>query len=322
MKLCLKILAIAVIAATTCSMIGCGAPPAYSYSNVTVTLSARCDNCFGGGTTGNLVPTDPAHPGVIEIANSATEGGNYEMTANVTNAPSTQVSWAVYPVGGGGGALAVTSTNTALFSGGNLGVYSGTVLAQAQAMQYTIQIPSTSTSGVTTYTTEQETGIPQGDVLLAASVPNNPDDPTSMVTAYQLFEYTGISPILYLTPSTPTNPSGLTTSVLTLPVGATYQFYGGAFNGLGCSPPPGSSTCTDGSPAFTTNNTVFWQVGQTGGGLTSATTGGSPTYGTISPTGLYTAPATVPAAQPFVAIVSQVAPGENKIAYITIVPAP
>ena len=38
MKLCLKILALATIAATTYSMVSCAAPASFSYQNVAITL--------------------------------------------------------------------------------------------------------------------------------------------------------------------------------------------------------------------------------------------------------------------------------------------
>jgi hypothetical protein len=189
-------------------------------------------------------------------------------------------------------------------------------------MQYTITSTSISLPGTgipTLITTnKQVTGIPMGYTLVSASVPNNPDNPSSVSTAYQLFENyneNSTTPTLYLTPHTPTSPSGLTTSVVTIPHGTTYQFFGGAAGAQPCIAPGGGTYCISGLPNFSTDDTVIWEVGPT---TATAVQGGSTIYGTISSSGLYTAPATVPATQPVVVMASHQVPNSTMYAYITV----
>jgi len=341
MKLCLKILAIAIVATFTYSLIGCAAPASFTYSNVGITLTQFCSDC-GTITNGTEAEWDPNQPGVILLPNGG-EGEVITLTAHVTNAPP-NITWQVYPtnnlgipnppasgsgtpvgessIAGNTGYLVVTSGNTAIYSCGQIPIYSGAELVQAQNMQYTITYTTLSLpgNGVPTEETinKQVTGIPMGYTLVSASVPNNPDNPSSVSTAYQLFENyneNSTTPTLYLTPHTPTSPSGLTTSVVTIPHGTTYQFFGGAAGAQPCIAPGGGATCINGLPNFSTDDTVIWEVGAT---TATAVQGGSALYGTISSTGLYSAPATVPATQPVVVMASHAVPNSTMYAYITV----
>ena len=341
MKLCLKILAIAIVAAFTYSLIGCAAPASFTYSNVGITLTQFCSDC-GTITNGTEAEWDPNQPGVILLPNGG-EGEVITLTAHVTNAPP-NVTWQIYPtnnlgipnppasgsgtpvgessIAGNTGYIIATSGTTAVYSCGQIPIYSGAELVQAQNMQYTITYTTLSLpgNGVPTEETinKQVTGIPMGYTLVSASVPNNPDNPSSVTTAYQLFENyneNSITPTLYLTPHTPTSPSGLTTSVVTIPHGTTYQFFGGAAGAQPCIAPGGGATCINGLPNFSTDDTVIWEVGAT---TATAVQGGSALYGTISSTGLYSAPATVPATQPVVVMASHAVPNSTMYAYITV----
>jgi hypothetical protein len=349
MKLCLKIFAIATIAAFTYSLIGCAAPASFTYSNVGITLTQSCSDCGTIATNGTTAAWDPNNPGVILLPNGG-EGETIDLTAHVTNAPS-NITWQVYPtnnlgipnppatgsstpvgessVGGNTGYLNVVSGNTAIYTCGQIPIYSGAELVQAQNMQYTITYTTESLpgNGVPTLVTntKQVTGIPMGYTLVSASVPNNPDNPSSVSTAYQLFENyneNSTTPTLYLIPHTPTSPSGLTTSVVTIPHGNnslgvpnTYAFFGGAAGAPPCVAPGGGTTCINGLPAGSTDDTVIWEVGAT---TATAVQGGSTLYGTISTTGVYTAPATVPATQPVVVMASHAVPNATMYAYITV----
>jgi hypothetical protein len=342
MKLCLKIFAIATIAAFTYSLIGCAAPASFTYSNVGITLTQSCSDCGTISTNGTTAAYDPNQPGVILLPNGG-QGETINLTAHVTNAPS-NITWQVYPtnnlgipnpppqgsgtpvgessVGGNTGSLNVVSGNTATYTSGQIPIYSGAELVQAQNMQYTITSTSMSLpgNGVPTLitTNKQVTGIPMGYTLVSASVPNNPDDPTSVSTAYQLFENyneNSPTPTAYLTPRTPTTPSGLTTSVVTIPHGTTYQFFGGVAGAPPCIAPGGGTTCISGLPAGSTDDTAIWSVGAT---TATAVAGGSTLYGTIDSTGLYTAPATIPATQPVIVMASHMAPNTYLFAYITV----
>ena len=341
MKLCLKILAIAIVATFTYSLIGCAAPASFTYSNVGITLTQFCSDC-GTITNGTEAEWDPNQPGVILLPNGG-EGEVITLTAHVTNAPP-NITWQVYPtnnlgipnppasgsgtpvgessIAGNTGYIIATSGTTAVYSCGQIPIYSGAELVQAQNMQYTITYTTLSLpgNGVPTEETinKQVTGIPMGYTLVSASVPNNPDNPSSVSTAYQLFENyneNSTTPTLYLTPHTPTSPSGLTTSVVTIPHGTTYQFFGGAAGAPPCIAPGGGTTCISGLPAGSTDDAVIWEVGAT---TATAVQGGSALYGTISSTGLYSAPATVPATQPVVVMASHAVPNSTMYAYITV----
>jgi hypothetical protein len=301
MKLCLKILAIAVTAAFTYSLIGCAAPPTYSYSNVSVSLTAGCTDCPLGITFNPAYPvpstngtatsaTIPA--GAVLTAPNTGEGGTVTFYANVTNAPSNDVTWTIYPtpnlsgitvlptgtttpVGESGnplGTINAASGNTIYYTVPGVPVYSGAALVQAQAL-----------------------GIPQGDVLLQVAAPNDPANPASVTTFNQLIQVYGGSnsqgpPSTYLTPHTPTTPSGLTNPVVTVPHTTSYAFYGGTVGAAPCS----TTTACGTSPLYTTDNGTVWAVGPAPYSLSTAIAGGNATYGTISTSGVYTAPAVIP----------------------------
>jgi hypothetical protein len=339
MKLCSKILAIAIIAAFTYSLTGCAAPSSFTYSNVGIAFTAQCSDCPNG------IIYSASNPAALLIPNQL-EGGVVLWTVSVTNAPSNNLTWALYPTPNLGdpnplptgtatpvgetnsavGYFQTVSGNTAYYQMNGVPTYTtGAALVQAQDMQYTVTYPQETLSPVgvplLTTVTQQMTGIPQGDVLMSVSVPNDPSDPSSVYTAYQLMQiYANSSslgpPSLYLTPHTPTTPSGLTTSVVTVPHGTSYQFFGGV---VGAAPCTSTANCLIGGvqyPLDYTDNTAVWSVGAT---TATVVAGGSTLYGTITSTGLYTAPATVPATQPVVTVSSQLSPGVTPLyAYITV----
>jgi hypothetical protein len=361
MKLCLKILAIAVIAAFTYSLTGCTAPPSFTYSNVGITLSESCSDCAGtigtGAAVGVTLQFDPAKPWALLVDGGGNQqGGSIVFTATVTNAPS-NLTWSLYPTqnllepnpnptctttstpcvptsssanpaeltnGWLTGTFVVVSGNTALFQNAVIGgvepIYTESALAQAESMTYTVTYPQETVSnlGIPSLQTvsQQMTGIPQGSVLLGVSVPNNPDNPSSVTTAYQLMEIYATSPVVYLTPQTPTTPSNLTDSVVTIPRGTSFAFYGGA---AGDPPCASASTCGSNPAGMQTlgtpDNTVVWEVGAT---PSTAIAGGSTTYGTISTTGVYTAPATIPSGTVCVVVASHAKSSVTASAYITI----
>ena len=168
------------------------------------------------------------------------------------------------------------------------------------------------------------TGIPQGNVLLEASVPNNPDNPSSVAAAYQLFEWfneTGSTPTIYLVPSTPTVPSSLTDSVLTVPRGTSYQFFGGVTGTPPCAAPSASAPCSNGLPNHGIDNTAVWEVGDAGTASScpsTAVAGGSTAIGTITSTGLFTAPISIPPGFSCVVLAAHSLPTTASTAYITI----
>jgi hypothetical protein len=193
MKLCLKILAIAVIAVSTYSLTGCSAPPTFSYKNVTIGITSVCSDCadalfLNGGTLYNPAYPQPPNPGSVVLVANTGEGGTTTFTANVTNAPASNVTWTLYPTPNLGdidtlptgtsvpitptgnplGTINATSGNTISYSNPGPPIYTGAALIQANQL-----------------------GIPQGDVLLVASVPIDPANPSVVATQNQLIEIYG-----------------------------------------------------------------------------------------------------------------------------------
>jgi hypothetical protein len=298
MKLCLKILAVAVITASTYSLTSCSAPSGYSYKNVSISLAAFCSDCAQGGIVVFYNPSYPLPPNpgsVVLMPGGGGQGGVNTYVATVTNAPATNITWTIYPqpnlnsitqlptgtttpVTESGSSVGTlnASGNTAYYTApSSPPVYSGAALQQANAM-----------------------GIPQGDILLVATVPSSPSDPTQVATATQLIQSYNTSssqgpPATYMVPKTSTSPAGQTQPEVTVPRNSSYAFYGGA---VGAQPCFNTAACTaqGQSVVNSTDNTVIWEVGPAPFALTTAIPGGNSIYGTISPQGVYTAPATIP----------------------------
>jgi hypothetical protein len=346
MKLCLKIFAIATIAALTYSMIGCAAPAGFSYQNIGITLNQFCTySCSAVTYDPNTIPP-------LSTSNTyyAWEIGanDYFFTANVVNAPA-NFTWALYPTenlvepadptGNGTGEASAGATDGSFYVGPNNSgptviylppgspIYSGAALQQAENFKYTTSYTTQamSVNGVPSLrtVTAAQTGIPMGYVLLAVSVPSNPSDPTQNYTYYQLMEITsGFS--TFLIPSTPTNPSGLTTPAVTVPRGTSFQFYGGAVGNGPCGTAASCATQATGLQTLgSIDDTVVWTVGSSASTNCISGTGTCTSlYGTISSTGLYTAPAVSPTGVfPFTAVVIMEAntlKTTTKTAYITV----
>ncbi|MGP8261188.1 MAG: hypothetical protein ACLQM6_14685 [Acidobacteriaceae bacterium] len=333
----MKIFVVAIVAALTFSMIGCSNPNGFGYQNVSISLTEFCNySC-------SSIAYDPNNPGVWEIAQT-----EYFVTATAYNA-APNFTWALYPTEnlsepapyptGGGIPVGESSAgptdgwldanpgeigNTVIYyPPGGAPVYSGAALTQAQNFQYTITYTqqTLSVQGVPSITTisTPATGIPQGEILLAVSVPSNPSNPAQTYTYYQLMEIMGGRSV-YLSPSNPTSPAGLTNSVVTVPHGTSFQFYGGEVGNGNCTT---ASSCALNATGYQTinsiDNTVVWEAGNTS---TTAVVGGNATYGTISTSGLYTAPAAIPAGttapQACVVIAADTLLTTTKYAYITI----
>ena len=84
-------------------------------------------------------------------------------------------------------------------------------------------------------------GIPQGDVLLQASVSNNPANPASVTTFSQLIQIYN-TPGTYLTPKSPTVPAGVTTPAVTVARNTSFAFYGGTVGAAPCT--TATTTCS------------------------------------------------------------------------------
>jgi hypothetical protein len=328
MKLRLKILAMAVITASTYSLTSCSAPAGYSYQNVSIALTSFCSDCAQSGI---LVFYNPAYPqppnpgSVVEMTPGGVQGGTNTFVATVTNAPQTNVTWTVYPTpnlsgitqlptgtalpitesGNPVGTIEAASGNTVYYNApSGVPVYSGAALEQANAMQ-----------------------IPQGFVLLVASVSSDPSNPSQVATANQLIQVYNPSPgtpSTYLTPSSSAaSPAGQTQPVLTVPRNTSYAFYGGVVGAYPCT----SVTACGSAPIYTTDNTAIWEVGPAPFSLTTAIPGGNSVYGTITSQGVYTAPATIPTTtnssttingEVVIYLISHLSPAKNNYAYTAI----
>jgi hypothetical protein len=325
MKLCLKILAVVIVAATMVSLIGCAAPATFNYSNVTLSLTytpcaANCPAIYYNPAS----PTTMITPGPLN-------SGCVNIFATVTNAPA-NITYTLYPtpslviptlpsgtsttIGTGSGQInpqtspvgtvnyANGTTNFYCAPGAAVPVYKGAALEQAQAL-----------------------GIPQGDVLMVAGVPNNPNTPSSscvlpnspgcaiFTQLFQMYNSSGATgpPTVVLFPA---NATGTTNSILTVTHGGnSYQFNGFA---VGAPPCLNVTACLiNGTPypLLSTDNKVIWLVGQT---TATAVVGGNATYGTISTAGLYTSPTAVPPSQPVIVLQSDLVSTITAVAYITI----
>jgi len=286
MKFCMKILAIAIVAASTFSMISCSAPAGFSYQNVKITLSASCSGtpCSAG------LMQSPVQSNLILVNNYAE---CILFDATVTNAPP-NLTWTLYPTPNlttpglstseAGSSVGTLNSSTGLsnyYCENGIPTYSGPALQQAQAM-----------------------GIQQGQVMMVVSVPTDPNDPSAVASTTEILQIYSESspptgpPAVYLSPVSSTAAYDPVVVLSHLAPNNTFQFTGFA---AGAEPCMTSASCT--SEGFTsllsTDNAVVWAVAPyvvSGSSYAVGTpvVGGNSTEGTITQTGLYTAPATVP----------------------------
>ena len=332
MKLCFKILAVAIIAVITYPLSSCSAPAGYSYQNVSISIATQCTDCPAGNTY------NPAAPTVYMMAPGGGQGGDAEFSATVTNAPAANITWQLYPlpnlasvftsqtgtttpVGESGSQVGTfvapssnpttaTGPNVYYLSPGSVPVYGGAALEQTQSFQWY-------------YNGQLQTGIPQGDVLLVATVQTDPNNPSVTVSQGQLVQVYNpantSSPTVYLTPHSGLSPANQTQPVINVARGASYQFYGGTVGSAPCLPPTGATLCANGAASFTTDNASIWEVCPAPFALTTCITNGNATLGTITQTGLYTAPTTIPNPLPVVFVTSHFNPSisnQSNYAYV------
>ncbi|MDP9039901.1 MAG: hypothetical protein M3O02_11615 [Acidobacteriota bacterium] len=293
-----RILALAALASTS-ALISCAGPAGYSYKNVQIALTFNpiCNGvaCIGGGLFNEVgQPTNAGDligpTGAIRLSNTGS-GGCVEIYATITNAPP-NFTWTLYPTPPAtvpsqpsGSTYAPTLPATAFgtlssTTGGqnyyceatsmaNL-AYSGATLAQAQAL-----------------------GIQAGETEVIVSAPADPNNPSVTVSATQTFTVEVAKPpsdtngtmLVGIVQSTP--PSSATSTAaasLSIPLRSQYQFNGYVIGLNGYYTPAGTTTPL---PA----QSQIWYVTAPGG---IPIAGGNSTIGTISSTGLYTAPAAYP----------------------------
>jgi hypothetical protein len=275
MKLCIRLLALFAVAATF-ALTSCAGPAGYSYQNVTLTLAFN-PICSGVCINGNIFTKVPSPTkagdlvgpvGAVELPVGGGSGGCLELTAVVTNAPG-NVTWTILP----DPTPVASSTGTPPTPNPNTGTLRSTTGLSNYYCMYT-GTPMPIYSGAQ-LAQAQALGLQQGETEIIASVPADPNDPTKVVTAVQTFTYQI---------STPPSQSGATMLVgitpantLSMALGATYQFSGYVIGDNGYTPAPNA-----GIPA----QSQLWYVNGIHGGSTST--------GSITDTGLYTAPKAYP----------------------------
>jgi len=272
MKLCSKILAIAILAFTTYAMVGCAAPNGYSYQNISVTLTHFCADCGDGVFTS---PTTTPVVGGAEttLLTNTTAGGCAVFTATVTNAPPI-VTWALYPnvnVTQTGTNIGVISTTSGSFTEGSPIV--GTLYDSTGLSTYWCQngIPSYSGQALVQANALQ---IPQGDVLLTASVPADPSNSSLVFTKNEMLQIYNVPstgnplPIPYLVPASPTTVNTTATVANVVHNGGSFQIQGYAVGDRPCTPVGTTAYCATNTdlnlsdaPAYTTDNSVLWDIG-------------------------------------------------------------
>jgi hypothetical protein len=311
----MKILAIAIVAASACSLIGCAAPAGFSYQNVKISLAASCSGtpCSAG------LMQSPVQPNLILVNNYAE---CILFDATVTNAPP-NFTWTLYPTpnlttpglstsesGSSVGALDSPTGVSNYYCENGIPTYTGAALLQAQAM-----------------------GIQQGQVIMVVSVPIDPSDPTSVASTTEIFQIYSEStpptgpPAVHLTPVSVTSAYDPVVVLSHLAPNNTFQFTGFAVGAEPCMT-VGSCTSEGFTSLLSTDNAVVWAVAPyviSGASFAvgAPVVGGNSTEGTITQTGLYTAPATIPLSTtttgpPVVVLESHLAPTIVAYADITV----
>jgi hypothetical protein len=311
MKLCSKLLVIAILT-STCALISCAGPSNASstYKNVTISLAYYpiCNGCgttgtggftYGvnppgaGGITGAVICSPASSTclingseicsttaqtcvtgGAIEMPPGGGSGSCAELYTTVTNAPFNP-TYTIIPAPvttnatSNVGTLGVPIGNTVFYCEANsIPVYSGAQLAQAQAA-----------------------GLPMGTTEVVVTNPADPNDPTKVVSASLYFAF-----------QTLTVPSGIVAGILpggnvTVPLGGTFQFTGYIAGNSGFIVPAGAVVPTGGCTVAIANVCIpAYQANYNVNGVIGGAGTGAGQFGTISSTGLYTAPTAYPSA--------------------------
>lgn len=281
MKLCSKLLAIAIICSAT-ALISCAGPSSFSYQKVTMTLtySPWCA-CFA--PVGNLYSINPPGAGgitgAIEIPPGGGEGGCDQLIATVNNAPLNP-TWAILPAGTNTGTLSDAAPGGSNFYCGpnSAAVYTGAELAAARA------------AGIV----DSNGNVVQGTTEILVTNPADPTNPANVVSASVFYQFSAIGGGGAGPPTgVAVGMSGLTLPAnVTVPLGGTYQF-AGYVTGVGGFNPCTGGTGTGSGPATATNVPAFAVTYEVNGVVGGAGVG-TGQFGTISPSGLYTAPTNYP----------------------------
>ncbi len=289
MKLCSKFFALAVLVSAS-ALISCAGPSSYSYQNVVITLthSPVCTGCFG--PVGFTYPINPPGAGgitgAVETPAGGGDGGCPPLYVTVTNAPLNP-TWQILPAPRSGTSSSNVGNLQSAVAGSNFycmasgaPVYTGQQLADARA------------AGIV----DANGNVVQGTTKVVVTNPADPSDPTKTVSASLFFAYSIIGGGSTTPPSgVGIGVSGLTLpATVTVPLGGTYQFAGYVTGISGFDPcsggngglPPASVT----TPPLAAYSVAYHVNGDNLNGT------GAGQYGTVSASGLYTAPAAYPSA--------------------------
>lgn len=276
-----RLLALAAIASTS-ALISCAGPAGYNYKNVAIALTYQpiCSGiCLNGGVftpLGQPLKTgDQIGPsGAIELPITAS-GSCVEITATITNAPP-NFTWTIYP---NPSASVPTQPSGTSFPPAEPGINVGTLSSAKGSQNYYCEPGSIPVYTGATLVQAQALGLQQGETEIVVTAPADPNNPTNTVSATQTFTAQLNTPPsqkegTVLVGITPAN-------ALTIPLGSQFQFSGYVVGYNGYYTVPGTTTQIPGQ-------SLVWFVNNIQGGNASV--------GTISSTGLYTAPSTYPPA--------------------------
>jgi hypothetical protein len=313
MKLCYKILAIAIITSTS-ALMSCSGPSNFTYQNVVLSVQFALVgygenypvNPIGdGGITGTVLPQCSSST----TATGCNDGGTVYCNSN---AQCTTTSEILLPPGGSGGScleLYASVTNAALNP--TWTIYPSPPPSSTSSNVGGFNSPSggTTTTGPTAFYCEPGnppiysgaqltqtqtlgpggTPLPQGTTAVVVTNPIDPANPANVATTILYFAYQSTGPSTVAIGMSPTLSA-------VVPLGGTLQFTGyvAGQNGYGnpCSQVPAPATSIAGTA-------LTWEAGPSQGTQYVGGNGtGAGQYGTIVATGPNTAVYTAPTAYP------------------------
>jgi len=294
-------------------------------------LAMAVGGCGGGGKTTTTTP--PPTPAVaISMGASPSTlvvGQTYQCTATVTNTTNTAVTWAAGGVAGGNATVGTISTS-GLYTAPPLvpTPASVTITATSQAdttksvsfatnltsaslqVTGTQQFTATVTGATDAAVTWAVNGVAGGNSTVGTisaaglyTAPQVPPSPNTVTITATSVAFSSISSSIAVTVLPPPISVAVNPTALDLQEGQTVQF--------------ADTVTTTGSLPVST--AVTWGV------KTPGNPGGFALYGSITPNGLYTAPATPPpgALNPIpIYVVSQEDPTKYAISYVTVTTTP
>jgi hypothetical protein len=312
MKLCSKLLVFAILATTCFALISCAGPTNASstYKNVSISLSYYpiCNGCGTTGTGGFTYGVNPPGAGgitgavICSPASSTCLVNGTELCSSTTQTCVTGGAIEMPPGGGSGSCveLYVTVTNAPLNP--TFTILPAPVSTSASSNVGTLGVPIGNTvfyceaSGIPIYSgaqlaQAQAAGLPMGTTEVVVTNPADPNNPSVVVSSSLYFSFQLLAP-----------PTGLLAGVLpggnvTVPLGGTFQFTGYIAGNSGFIIPSGAVAPTGGCTTAIANTCIpAYQPSYLVNGVIGGAGTGAGQFGTISSTGLYTAPTAYPSA--------------------------